>query len=128
MHAPIPAAADAVSGLIIGAAIEVHRVLGPGLLESTYENALCVELDRRAIAYVRQPSFDVRYKGEDIGRYRADLIVGGQVVVEVKSVERLTPLTDAQLLAYLRISKLRLGLAINFNAALLKDGVRRMVL
>lgn len=128
MHLPIPASADAVSRLVIGAAIEVHRVLGPGLLESTYENAICVEFERRAIAYVRQPVFVVCYKNTEVGQYRPDLIVDSQVVVDVKSVERWTPLVEAQLLAYLKISKLRLGLAINFNAPLLKDGLKRIAL
>jgi GxxExxY protein len=128
MYAPIPFEANATSRAIIGAAIEVHRVLGPGLLESTYEHALCVELDQQRIRYVRQPVFLVEYKGTSVGQYRPDLIVNNVVLLEIKSVERMNPLSEAQLLAYLRVSKLRVGLLINFNSALLKDGVKRLVL
>ncbi len=117
-----------ISKQIIGAAIEVHRYLGPGLLESTYENAICVELDARGIRYVRQSGFSVQYKGRCVGEHRADLIVENAVVVEIKATNRSDPVFEAQLLAYLRGTKLRLGLLINFNSILLKDGVRRIAL
>jgi GxxExxY protein len=114
---------------IIGAAIEVHRQLGPGLLESAYEECLAQELALRSIALERQKPLPVVYKGIklDCG-YRVDLLVGGRVVVELKAVETLAPIHDAILLTYLRLSGCRIGLLINFHSAVLKDGIRRRVL
>ena len=112
---------------IIGCAIEVHRALGPGLQERTYENALAIELRDQGLPFDRQVSVPVAYKGEWIGDYRPDLIVGDTVVVEIKSVERGDPLFEAQLLAYLRASGKHIGLLINFNSHLLSQGVRRFV-
>ncbi|HXA09187.1 MAG TPA: GxxExxY protein [Chthoniobacterales bacterium] len=114
---------------IIGAAIEVHRALGPGLLESTYEMCLCRELALRELVFERQKAIPVEYKGVklDCG-YRADLIVEGMVLVEVKAVEDLTPVNDAQLLSYLKLGGWSIGLIINFNVLLLKHGIRRKVL
>jgi len=118
-----------ISNKIIQAAIEVHRHLGPGLLESAYEECLCYELSKMGLSYKRQQSLPVEYKGIklDCG-YRLDLVVEEKVIVEVKSVEKLLPVHQAQLLTYLRLSELKLGLLINFNSALLKDGIKRMVL
>jgi GxxExxY protein len=113
---------------IIGRAIEVHRVLGPGLLEPTYESAMCIEFDDMGIGYVRQTRLPALYKGRRLGEYRIDLIVEGLVVVEVKAVERPNPLFEAQLLTYLRVTGKPVGLLINFNSRLLKDGVTRLVL
>ena len=113
---------------IIGRAIEVHRVLGPGLLEPTYETAMCIEFDDMGIRYVRQARLPALYKGRRLGEYRIDLIVEGLVVVEVKAVERPNPLFEAQLLTYLRVTGKPVGLLINFNSRLLKDGVTRLVL
>ena len=115
--------------LIIEAAIEVHRVLGPGLLESVYEICLCYELEKRGIFFERQKSLPVSYKGImlDCG-YRIDLIVNHSVIVELKSVDALLPVHEAQLLTYLKLSGLRTGLLLNFNSRLLKDGIKRMVL
>ena len=113
---------------IIGAAIEVHRILGPGLLEATYETALCIEMDIRGIKHSRQVPIDVRYKGRPVNEYRMDLLVENKVVVEVKAVERFDPIFSAKLLTYLRTSSKRVGLLINFNTRFLKDGVRRYVL
>ena len=113
---------------IIGCAIEVHRHLGAGLLEHTYESAMCIELGLRGIAFDRQPTFAVSYKGQTIGEHRADLIVERAVVVELKSVERFDPVFDSQLLSYLKCTGLHLGLLINFNSTLLKHGIRRLVL
>ena len=113
---------------IIGRAIEVHRVLGPGLLEPAYEAAMCIELDDAGINYVRQTRLPALYKGRRLGEYRIDLIVEDLVIVEVKAVERSNPLFEAQILTYLRITGKPLGLLINFNSRLLKDGVTRMVL
>jgi GxxExxY protein len=120
---------DALTEQIIGAAIDVHRALGPGLLESTYELCLCRELNLREIAFERQKPISVEYKGVklDCG-YRADLVVEGAVLVEVKSVEALTAISEAQLLTYLRLGKWMVGLIINFNVQFLKQGIRRRVL
>ncbi len=114
---------------VIGAAIEVHRELGPGLLESAYEMCLCRELALRGLTFERQKAIPIDYKGArlDCG-YRADLIVAGQLLVETKSIETLLPIHEAQLLSYLKLSGLKAGLLINFNVRLLKNGIRRRVL
>lgn len=117
-----------VTEQIIGAAIEVHRHLGPGLLESVYEEALAVEFDLRGLPYARQVPVPLAYKGREIGEYRLDLLVADSVVVEVKSVERQDPVFTAQLLTYLRLAGKRVGLLINFNTHLLKQGVKRLIL
>jgi GxxExxY protein len=113
---------------IIGCAIEVHRQLGPGLLEGTYEAALCIELQIAGLNFVRQPVFPVVYKGQVIGEYRLDLIVEGTVIVEIKSVERFDPIFEAQVLTYLRVTGKEIGLLMNFNSRLLRDGIKRYVL
>ena len=113
---------------IIGCAIEVHRQLGPGLVESTYESALCVELEAANLKYLRQPVFPVVYKGKTIGEYRLDLLVDNAVVVEIKSVERLDPVFEAQVLTYLRVASKKVALLINFHSRFLKDGIKRFVL
>lgn len=113
---------------IIGCAIEVHRQLGPGLLEGTYEAALCIELESALLNYKRQVVFPVIYKGKEIGEYRLDLLVEDTVVVEIKSVERTDPVFDAQVLTYLRVTGKKVGLLINFNSRLLKAGIKRFVL
>jgi GxxExxY protein len=112
---------------LIGAAIEVHRSLGPGLLESAYEAAYCHELGLREIRHLRQKPMPITYKGVvmDCG-YRLDVLAEDQVIVELKSVEKILPIHEAQLLTYLKLAKLRLGLLINFNVVLLKDGIQRL--
>lgn len=117
-----------ISYKIIGAAIEVHRMLGAGLLESVYEDALCIELDLQSISYERQKTIDHEYKGKRIGNLVADLIVENSVVVELKSVQALERIHSAQVLTYLKLTNLRTGLLINFNVTVLKDGIRRVVL
>src|ERR1051326_1620487 len=118
-----------ISGEVIGAAIEVHRQLGPGLLESSYRECLCRELLLRGIPFEREKPLPLEYKGIHLGcGYRLDLLVAGGVVVEIKSVEALAPIHDAQLLTYLRIGGWRLRLLINFNVAVLKSGIRRRIL
>jgi GxxExxY protein len=114
---------------IIGAAIEVHRTLGPGLLESTYEMCLCRELGIRGIPFERQVPIPVEYKGVklDCG-YRADIVVDGMILVEIKAMDSLLPIHDAQLLSYLKLGGWKIGLLINFNVELLKNGLRRRVL
>ncbi|MEZ6063527.1 MAG: GxxExxY protein [Planctomycetaceae bacterium] len=113
---------------IRGAATDVHRELGPGLLESTYEECLCCELSQRRLKFQRQVTLPVVYKHLrlDCG-YRLDVVVESTVVLEIKSVESLSPLHDAQLLTYLRIGRYPVGLLINFNTPVLKDGIRRFV-
>ncbi len=119
----------ALSERVIGSAIEVHRHLGPGLLESAYEECLCFELKQIGIDHRRQVALPIRYKGFtlDCG-YRMDIVVGGELVVEIKSVDRLLPIHDAQMLTYLRLSGHKIGLLMNFNSVVLKDGLKRIVL
>ena len=120
---------DDVTKEIIGSAMEVHKVLGPGLLESTYEACLCHELSVKGISFVRQHAITVRYKGVEIDcGYRLDLLVEDKVIIELKSVDKLTPLYDAQLISYLKLCDINVGLLINFNVLLLKQGIRRKVL
>jgi GxxExxY protein len=118
-----------ITETIIGAAIEVHRTIGPGLLESAYVQCLCYELSLRKIPFQLELPLPVHYKGLklDCG-YRLDLVVADAVVVEVKAVDRITPLHEAQLLTYLRMGGWKAGLLINFNVPLLRDGIVRRVL
>lgn len=113
---------------IIGCAIEVHRQLGPGLLESAYEAAMCIELADCGLSFVRQVIFPVTYKSRKIGEHRADLVVENAVVLELKSVDGYDPIFGAQLLTYLRCLHKRAGLVINFNGRVLSTGIRRFVL
>jgi len=122
---------DAVNRLterIIRFAIEVHRILGPGLLEHTYAAAMCIELDHARMRYEHEVRVPAYYKGRLIGEYCIDFIVEDLVIVEVKSVERAHPVFDAQLLTYLRVTEKRVGLLINFNTRLVTEGVRRLIL
>ncbi len=114
---------------ILSAAIEVHKALGPGLLESAYEECLCHEFHLRGLGYKRQVPLPVVYKNAklDCG-YRLDVVVEGTVILELKSIEELLPIHEAQLLTYLRLSGKRVGLLINFNVATLRDGIVRRVL
>ncbi|MCF6178689.1 MAG: GxxExxY protein [Geopsychrobacter sp.] len=114
---------------IILAAVEVHRHLGPGLLESAYESCLCREFTLQGIGFTRQPLLPVIYKNEKIDcGYRMDLVVDDRVVLELKSVERILPIHEAQLLTYLKLSQKKVGLILNFNCTLMRDGIKRMVL
>lgn len=124
-HRVVDFKTDPLTERIIGCAIEVHRELGPGLLESTYEAAMCVELALAGLEYKCQMAYPVKYKGQSIGEYRFDLVVEDQVIVEIKSVERFNIVYEAQVLTYLRVSGKRVGLLINFNTRLLKDGIKR---
>lgn len=119
---------DPLTEKIIGCAIEVHRTLGPGLLEATYESALCIEFELSKLEFRRQVSYPINYKSRLIGVHRLDLVVEEAVVLEIKSVERHDSIFDAQLLTYLKITGFRRGLLINFNSRLLKDGIKRFVL
>ncbi|MFZ2492056.1 MAG: GxxExxY protein [Thermoanaerobaculia bacterium] len=114
---------------IIGAAIEVHRSLGPGLLESAYEECLEQELVLRGVPCRRQVALPVEYKGVRLRcAYRIDLLVADAVIVEIKAVTMIEPVHEAQLLTYLRLARCHVGLLINFNVAVLRDGIRRRVL
>ena len=114
---------------IIGAAMEVHRTLGPGLLESSYRECLCRELSLRNLEFKRERGLPVLYKGIQLQcGYRLDVLVADLVVVEIKAVETLAPIHDAQLLTYLRLGGWKVGLLINFNVVVLKDGIRRRIL
>ncbi len=114
---------------VIAAVLEVHRLLGPGLLESAYEECLCYEFELRGMIYERQRPLPVIYKGKklDCG-YRLDVVVQNNILLELKSVEKLLPIHEAQLLTYLRLSGIRTGLLINFNSPLVKDGIKRISL
>lgn len=119
---------DFISSKVIQAAIEVHRVLGPGLLESAYEECLCHELRILGMNYLRQVPLPVNYKGVSLEcGYRLDLVVEERVIVELKSVSKLEPIHDAQVLTYLKMTGLKLGLLLNFNVSLMRDGIRRIV-
>lgn len=119
---------DELAHAVIGAAIEVHRVLGPGYLESVYEEALGVELTLRGIPFERQKSMGVDYKGHAVGEGRMDMLVDGCLIVELKAVEAVAPIHTAQVISYLKATRLPLGLLINFNVPVLKDGLKRIVL
>jgi GxxExxY protein len=113
---------------IIGCGIEVHRELGAGLLESIYEAALWFELKNHDLKYERQKALPVEYKGYKIGEFRIDLVVENSVVVELKSVERFDPIFEAQILSYMKLGKYKIGLLMNFNSKLLKDGIKRYII
>lgn len=119
---------DPLTQKIIGCAIEVHRELGPDLLEATYEEALCIELNIAGLSYSRQVGVPVSYKGHLIGEHRPDLVVEGKVVVEIKSVERLNAVHQAQTLTYMRILRIRVGLLMNFNSDVLRTSLRRLAI
>jgi GxxExxY protein len=117
-----------LSNKILGAAIEVHKVLGPGLLESAYEECLCHEIDLRGLRYERQKALPVIYKGRklDCG-YRLDMVVENSIILELKCCEKIEPIHEAQILTYLKLSGLHLGLILNFNVTMMRDGIRRIV-
>ena len=117
-----------LSGQILDASISVHKAMGPGLIESVYEYCLCKELKERNIAHKQQYVLPLFYKGENLNKdYRMDVLVEDQIIIEIKAVEILLPIHFAQVLAYLKLSEKKLGLLINFNVVLLKDGFKRVV-
>jgi GxxExxY protein len=124
---PISGELNALSRNVIGAAIGVHKALGPGLLESLYEEALCVELELRGIPFARQVACNVTYKDHSLGDARIDLLVDGMLVVELKSVDQFAPVHTAQVISYLKATQCRLGLLINFKVTRLTDGVKRII-
>lgn len=125
---PIPPHLNVLTERIIGCAIEVHKTLGPGLLESAYECAFSIELASGALQFLRQVECPVNYRGHPIGAYRYDFLVEGSVLVEIKSVQGFDRIFLAQVLTYLRATGCRLGLIINFNVPVLKEGIKRVVL
>ncbi len=119
---------DRLARTVIGAAIEVHRQLGPGHLEGVYEAALCIEFDLQKIPFSRQSRVGITYKGIPVGKGKVDLVVGERLIIELKSVDRLAPIHSAQLISYLRMTHRMLGLLINFNVPVLKEGIKRVIL
>ncbi|HMU33651.1 MAG TPA: GxxExxY protein [Pyrinomonadaceae bacterium] len=119
---------DRLTETVIGAAIEVHRAIGPGLLESAYEECLAFELSLRGLRFERQKPLPVRYKGVNLDcGYKLDLLVENELILEIKAVSSLLPIHEAQVLSYLRMMDLRVGLLLNFHAAVLKNGLKRIV-
>ena len=128
MHEPIPPHVEELAKHVVDAALAVHRALGPGLLESVYETCLAYELTKRKVPFLRQVVVPIVYDGNLLDAdLRIDLLVGGCLILELKAVERDNPLYLAQLLTYLKLTGHRLGLLINFNVPLIKDGIRRVV-
>ena len=120
-------ALDALVHDVIGAAIEVHRILGPGYKELTYEKALCIELSNRKIRYQQQASVELFYKGVQLGKGYIDILVEEQLILELKTVDTLSSVHKAQVISYLKATGLQLGLLINFNTAVLKKGIKRII-
>jgi len=127
MHEP-DARLNSLTDSVIGAAIEVHRHLGPGYLESVYEKALCVELDAQGVPHRSQVPIPVQYKGVDVGEGRLDILVANTLPVELKAVEAIHSIHKAQVISYLKATGLPLGLLINFNVTVLHKGVSRVIL
>ncbi len=118
---------NTITQRIIGCAIEVHRILRCGLFESVYRSALAIEFDAAGLSYAREVTVPAMYKGRILGSYRIDFIVEDLVIVEVKSVERVSPVFETQVITYLGVTKKRVGLLIKFNSRLLKDGIQRII-
>lgn len=119
---------NSLTSKIIGLAIEVHRNLGPGLLEKTYEECLCIELENNGLKYESQKLVPIVYKGKEIkDAYRIDILVEDKVIIELKAVEKIDRVHKTQLLIYLKLSKKEIGLLINFNVSILKDGIHRVI-
>jgi GxxExxY protein len=124
----IPGETEMLATRVIGAAIEVHKTLGPGFLERVYQHALCFELTERGIRYDSEKPIAVQYKAIAIGGQRADLVIEDRIIVELKAVSRFDPIHEAMVMSYLRTTGLRLGLMMNFHAPTLKEGLKRIVL
>ena len=127
LHEPVPESLNRLSRRVIGCAIEVHRQLGPGLLESVYDRALCIELAHEGLRFLRQVPKPLVYRGAIVGEFRLDLLVEDQLVVEVKSVERFDYVFVSQVLTYLKATERRLGLILNFHSPTLRSGIRRVI-
>jgi GxxExxY protein len=124
---PLPDDLERLVHDTIGCCITVHRTLGPGLLEMIYSRAIALELRAAGITFEREKTFPVMYRGELLCEQRLDFVVGGQIVLEIKSVEHLASLHESQLLNYMRVADLRVGLLMNFNVAVLRDGLKRRI-
>ena len=117
-----------ITGLLVDLFLQVHKELGPGLLESVYEEAICYELSQKDLKFLRQQGITAKYKNIQLGLgFRADIIVCDKIIVELKSVEQLAPVHHKTLLTYLRLTDLKVGLLVNFNVSLIKDGIKRVV-
>lgn len=126
---PLPEETEQTARHVVDAAVKVHSALGPGLLESVYEKCLGIELEKRGLVFERQVSVPIVYEGIAVGPgLRLDVIANNCVIVELKSVEKLLPVHEAQILSYLKLSRMRLGLLLNFTVALMKQGIRRIIL
>ena len=125
---PLEPGVEALITRIIGRCITVHRELGPGLLESIYRRAICLELADGGLPFEAEKRVPVMYRGHLLCYQRLDVVVAGQVLIEIKAVDRLAPIHRAQVMCYLRVAKLRIGLLMNFNSAVLPDGLKRVVL
>ena len=119
---------DFLAHEVIGASIEVHRLLGPGFLESVYEEALSIEMAMRRIPFARQVVVGLNYKNHTVGNGKLDFLIGGNLIVEPKAVDALAPIHSAQVLSYLKTTGFHLGLLINFNTVVLKNGLKRIIL
>ena len=127
IQSELPAATELVIQRTIGAAIEVHRALGPGLLEGVYSDAMAIELEFRDLKFARGCRYLLSYRGKPLRKQQVDLVIENVLVVELKAIENLHPVHEAQLISYLRASKIRAGLLLNFNKLLLKEGIKRIV-
>lgn len=128
MYGPLPTGTEGIAGEIVNSAYKVHTALGPGLMESVYEACMCHELKKRGVPFAKQVSLPIVYDGLRLeSGLRLDLLVDNTVVVELKAVEQMLPVFEAQLLSYLKLTNLRLGFLINFNVPLIKQGIKRII-
>ena len=128
LHSPLPSELEDLSRSLVDSAFKVHQTLGPGLLESVYETCLCIELDKRGIAYENQAPIALVYEGVRIDAgLRLDLLVEKSIILELKAVDKLLPIHQSQLLTYLKLADLRLGLLLNFNVEVFKEGIKRII-
>ncbi len=127
MKAELGERVDGLAREVVDAALEVHRCLGPGFLESVYEEALAMELGLRCVPFERQVKVAISYKGEEVGRGQLDLLVADELVVELKAIDSLSAFHNAQVISYLKATRRRLALLINFNARIMRDGIRRII-
>lgn len=127
-HDDVDPELNALATRVIGAGIEVHKQMGPGFLEAAYEEAFCIELEMQGIPFRRQVRMMMNYKGRQVGEGVIDLLINDKLIVELKAVAQLAPVHEAQLHAYLKMSGLKIGLLMNFNVAVLKDGLKRIVI
>jgi len=128
IESPLPDELESLVHRTIGCCITVHRALGPGLLEGIYSRATGIELDACGIPYEREKRIPVFYRGQQLCEQRLDIVVDNRLVLEIKAIDRLHPVNHAQVLSYLRISGIRVGLLLNFNVPILQDGIKRIIL